>query len=215
MGIQNFIQSLNIIKSTAPKIIMLGSGLETSTRSFVYKILNNNTIFSTVGIFPGKFEGIGSGFNMKMSSGLKFDLMTLYSNIYKIRNTNKEMITENKLLVKTSNEEDVYELHRSVKSLCSSIDAVIFAVDCLQLEFVEWDQLLLKTLMKELKVSKRPLLVLNLHSEEVNYVPCINIVDALQLHSLDNPWEAHSCAVDNLSGFEKAFTWLIQSTEKH
>ena len=60
---RNFHQLSNMLRSLMPKktqkLAMFGPGLESGTSGIARKILEDSTgMFKTVGMFPGKFEGM-------------------------------------------------------------------------------------------------------------------------------------------------------------
>ena len=86
------------------------------------------------------FLGVGSGFMMRVpSSGLCFNLMTLYSNTREEREhiQGQQRLYNSRLFVANANQiergqidRDVtFELATSIKNLCRTIDALVFVVD--------------------------------------------------------------------------------------
>ena len=128
-------------------------------------------------------------------------------------------------------------LHNNVLKLLPTLNALIFAVDATEqnLKLVKSE---LDVMRRGLKVGKAdtPILVLSCYAavteeqmqlahssnpdlnneEEVNREPVgvETLVNAINLSSLTRPWAAFSVDIDNMSGLEKALSWVLYHIHK-
>ena len=116
---------------------MFGPGIEsTKTKLLVQKIVNaRSSTFYAVEFTKGLPGGIGSGVRINYKQMYSFDLMCLYSNFVKIRETTFYMENRaarldpalNKLLV--MNNSNQLSMEPAVAQLLSGIHAIVFVVD--------------------------------------------------------------------------------------
>eukprot|EP00794_Sanderia_malayensis_P008143 gene8143-9013_t len=205
---------------SVPKVVMFGPGLESKTSGIVRKMFSDS-MFTIKGMFPGEFEGTGSGVSLQFDGGM-MNLITLYSASKREREANlANGVRRNKFLVERDevdaeeglqDENVTLTLTQPVKDLCSTVDAFIFVVDSTQNEQrVELGLDELKAVMgnRQLK-SAAPLLVLScVADEEIRAHPTISVANKLNLRELNRPWQVRSCEVSTLSGLLPGVQWLI------
>ena len=119
------------------RLVMFGPGIEsTKTKLLVNKIVNARTsTFYAVEFTKGLPGGIGSGVRINYKQMYSFDLMCLYSNFVKIRETTFYMENRaarldpalNKLLV--MNNSNQLSMQPAVAQLLSGIHGIVFVVD--------------------------------------------------------------------------------------
>lgn len=227
--VSNFI-SHNIFgsppESNLSKIVMFGPGLETTTSCLVTKILWNSE-FKTLGMIPGK-DGYGSGIKLKLYNHKPFNLTILYTNVKKLRKSNKHNLEHNRLLTCKKGEQDelVYELQPQVKEACADATAFVYIIDNKHLKHLidtndmkEIDnyRFELNVLMKEVN-KNLPLLILSCNTNQANDklskgMSCVNIVDCLDIMSLDREWSIRDCEIfqDKLKDVVLGFEWILNN----
>lgn len=216
-----------------PKLAMFGPGLETSTRRIVRKILEDNSgMFKTTGMFPGQFEGVGSGFTMKMNDAVNFNLITLYTATKEEReNRNQEeRLRGNRLLAQAGDgdaeaeeaPEEKYEVRQSVKDLCRTLDGFIFVVDS-EIGDSNYNLVNVSSGIPELFAmvndawapTNIPVVILSCVTEESKTrISCIDVVSQLKLHKLNRPWQVFDCVVDDMGGVPQGIEWLVKTSQR-
>lgn len=206
-----------------PKLVMFGPGLESSTSGIVRKILHGHSdLFTVVNMFPGQFDGIGSGFTLKTVDEASVDLITLYTATRSERESRsaEQRASQSRLLAvpsSTSGDLAVSELQPAVKELCRTLDGFIYVVDAT----VTTDHIrigraeLFAMVNDEWSPSDNPVLVLScVPDSNSTRLGCINVVRNLELQKLSRPWQVHDCTVETMNGIEAAFHWLVQTCHR-
>lgn len=209
---------------STPRVVMFGPGLETETSGIVKRIFSGpNSPFFIKGMFPGQFDGIGSGVSLQYQGG-KLDLITLYSACRSERENNAlNGVRKNNFIIERSlDDHDVEDdsnimVTQPVKDLCSTVDAFIYVVDAtLNSNKVGIGKDELKAVVGNRWLQpKAPLLVLSCTTEASNkhYSP-ICVSDVLGLRELNRPWQVRVCHVNSLYGVLPGVQWLIQEVMK-
>lgn len=220
----------SFFKRKSPHLVMFGPGLESDTKGLVRQLLwDKKSPFEVTGMFPGQFEGIGSGVQLSFEN-MELNLITLYASNKKDRESNARLgrPRSSKLLASAggaSNEvHDADELDQSqskpielshpVKELCKTVDAFIYVVDSsADSERVNVGDTELSAMMNEnWTQAKAPLLVLScVEKETTPSVSCATVVELLQLRQLNRPWQVNSACVENLDGVLPGIKWLLNS----
>lgn len=199
---------------------MFGPGLETSTSGIVQQMMNRRDVFESLRMFPGRFEGCGSGFTMRMNSpqtSYTFDLITLYSASKEEReryvNKNEERLRNNRLFDNQERQKGVYEVQRAVREVCRNVDAFIFVINATKgfEEELSAGHIELTAMLQDLwSAPDFPVLVLScIPSVQVERVPCIKVARLLKLHKLRKPWMVQNCDTFTLEGIADGLSWLI------
>lgn len=194
-----------------PKVAMFGSGLDRN--GFVKKLLwDKHSPFVVQKMFPGQFEGLGSGFTLSYSSG-SIDLTTLYR-MSKAERENEQNPNErvSKLLIADTEDEGQLTLSHPARQLCSTIDAFVYVVKADDIDKVCFGSDELKAMLDERwSQPKVPLLVLCLKSDTtVQAVPSITVADQLSLRSLSRPWQVRQCDVRSMNGILPGVHWFTK-----
>ncbi|CAD5111180.1 DgyrCDS514 [Dimorphilus gyrociliatus] len=211
----------SMLPKKIPKIAMFGPGLETSTSGIVQQMLNRRDVFESLGMFPGQFEGCGSGFTMRMNSpstNCTFNLITLYSaskmEREKYGNKNEERLKNNRLFDNQERQKGVYEVHRAIREVCRNVDAFIFVVDATKgcEQDVSNGQIELNAMLHDLwSLPAFPVLILScIPSVQVERIPCIKVARLLKLHKLRKPWSVQNCDTFTLAGIAEGLSWLVE-----
>lgn len=221
--------NLNIFGSPAEskieKLIMFGPGLETTTSCLVTKILWDSE-FKTLGMIPGR-DGYGSGIKLKLLNNQPFNLTILYTNVKKIRSSNKHCLDHNRLLVanQIDSEQIVYEVQPQVKDACADALGYVYIIDSMHfkklieendVKEIENYKFELNVLMKELDKSL-PLLILSCYTNDNNEIlspmSCAKIVEYLDITKLDREWCIKDCHIfkDKLSDATFGFQWILSN----
>ncbi|XP_022317177.2 F-box only protein 4-like isoform X1 [Crassostrea virginica] len=209
----------SFLPKKTPKIAMFGPGLESGTLKIVPLILNNSDMLKTVGVAPGEFSGVGAGFYLKIPKGQIFQLSVLYSASSKVRKTRRKRLENNNLLELVSNEdgEQVVELKPAVRACCCAMDAFIYVVDSTigrDFEKEDYDELM-AVVNERWSAPHVPLLILSCTpTNQQQRIPCVNVVEALKLSSLNRPWQVHDVDVDTLNGVIPSIEWLIEQSQR-
>lgn len=210
---------------SVPRVVMFGPGLESETSGIVKNIFSDpNSPCSIKGMFPGQFEGIGSGVSLQFDGGL-INLITLYSASRNEREANSANgVRRNKFLVERNLDEDAeggigadninlsVTLTQPVRDLCSTVDAFIFVVDStMSKNKVKLGIEELKVMMssRSLKTSA-PLLVLScVPGAQIQQYSSISVANELGLRELNRPWQIRACHVATLYGLLPGFQWIL------
>jgi len=190
-------------------LIMFGPGLESYTSPLVKNLLwDESKRFQTLGMIPGH-AGFGSGIKMKLDNFL-FNLITLYTNCMKERENrskNERLVaTQNRLI--QSKDASQFEISPQVREVCREADGLIYVIDASQLN--QLDEFLTDVQVMTREFSHLPLLILScVRDRETKRWSAIDIVKELQLSSLGNPWTVQNCCVDDLTGVEDGFRWIL------
>lgn len=189
-------------------LIMFGPGLESYTSPLVKNLLwDESKRFQTMGMIPGH-AGFGSGIKMKLNNYL-FNLITLYTNCMKERENRSKadrLVAENRLL--KSNDVEHFEISPQVRDVCREANGLVYVIDASR-------ENALSEFCTELQVMTRefsylPLLILScVRNKEVKRWSAIDVVQSLGLSSLGNQWLVQDCCVDEMSGVEEGFLWLL------
>ncbi|XP_032234713.2 F-box only protein 4 isoform X2 [Nematostella vectensis] len=213
-----------------PKVVMFGPGLESDTHKLVQKLLWDKTISpATVdGMFPGEFEGIGSGVCLKIG-GSKMNLITLYAtnraereqNAREGRNRVSKLLAAAPPQPEADGQEDnddgndlrTVEVSHGVRLLCQNVDAFIYVVDSsAESQRVNIGDKELQAMMNNSKSQPRqPLLVLSaVATQDTLPLSCVRVTDMLQMNKLNRPWQVNMMCVENLDGLLEGMTWLLK-----
>lgn len=207
-----------------PRVAMFGPGLESHTSFIVRKILEDKSgMFQTLGMFPGKFEGIGSGFTVKVKNCVTIDLITIYNETKDVRENWSS--AERLRLSRTGNKAErrpelgkTFELQHAMKEFCRTLDAFIFVVDAtLPPEELELAQPELFAMTEdEWTQSLAPVLVLSCipDSRTGHPISCRTILQHLDLQKLNRPWQVHKCCVDTMNGVESGLQWMVETCHR-
>lgn len=189
-------------------LIMFGPGLESYTSPLVKNLLwDESKRFQTMGMIPGT-AGFGSGIRIKLQNHL-FNLITLYTNCMKEREnygSNDRLKTSNRLVL--SNHIDEYDISPQVRDVCRESNGLVYVIDTSR-------DNKLNDFCTELQVMTRefsylPLLILScIRNRETKRWSSIDVVRDLQLSSLGNQWLVQDCCVDDMTGVEEGFVWLL------
>lgn len=198
---------------TTPRIAMFGSGLDRN--NFVKKLLwDKHSPFVVQKMFPGQFEGLGSGFTLSYSSG-SIDLMTLYRMSKAEREQDNVENLVSKLLVPDPNnadDEEALTLSQPARQLCSSVNAFVYAVRADDIDKICFGSDELEAMLDERWSNRKiPLLVLCLktnNSDSQSVVPSVVVAEKLNLRNLSRPWQVRQCNVDTLHGILPGVQWL-------
>lgn len=202
-----------------PLFAMFGPGLESTTSGIVRKIIEDSD-FQSIGMFPGKFDGVGGGFTLKTPAGIQFHLSVMYSTSKREREqVGGSRNDRHKLmrLKKSQEGEEKYELVPAVQEFCRTVDGFIFVVDAsLSFTQVEWGLSELLAIVNERwSVTHVPVLVMSTVVQSCDArVPCCEIVERLNLVSLNRPWQVRDCTIENREGMSEGFTWLAEQSQR-
>jgi len=216
----------SFFKRKSPRVVMFGPGLESDTRGLVRQLLHDRTSpFDVTGMFPGQFDGTGSGLCLKFEN-MEFNLILLYASNMKEREENARLGKPrfSKLLVDVedansdddgdeSRQSDI-RLRHTVRELCKTIDAFIYVVDssadCQRVNLGDRE---LSAMMNEnWTQASAPLLVLSTVSEAATpALSCATVVELLQLRRFNRPWQVNSVCVETLQGVLPGIRWLLGS----
>ncbi|XP_068728351.1 F-box only protein 4-like [Montipora capricornis] len=218
----------SLFKRKSPRVVMFGPGLESDTRGLVRQLLHDRTSpFEMTGMFPGKFDGMGSGLCLKLDD-VEFNLITLYASNMKDREANARLGRPrlSKLLVDVddaSNDDGIdsdesqqsdMRLRHSVRELCKTIDGFIYVVDSsADSQRVNLGDRELSALMnKNWTQVNAPLLVLSTVSQpDTPALSCATVVELLQLRQFNRPWQVNAACVESLEGILSGIKWLLNS----
>lgn len=220
----------SFFKKRSPRLVMFGPGLESDTKGLVRELLwDKKSPFEVTGMFPGQFEGIGSGVCLSFEN-MELNLITLYASNKKEREANVRLgrPRSSKLLASTenanNNEDDrdhesqfqshSTELSHPVRELCKTVNAFIYVVDSsADSDRVNVGDVEFSAMMNENWTQvKAPLLVLSCVEKEITpSLSCATVVELLQLRQLNRPWQVNSACVENLDGVLPGIKWLLNS----
>lgn len=220
----DFLKSFLPKKSWTPKIAMFGPGLESElTSGLVRKILyEDNRQMERTGLVSGQFEGVGSGWCYKLPNGQTFQLSVLYSASKQQRSQKSwNRVTGNNLIqVKKEGEEgeEIVELKPAVRDFCRTVDAFVYVVDSTSVDNLKANENYeLSAMIRERWSDTHiPVLVMScIPNKDSSRIPCINVVEALQLGKLNRPWRVRECWInDNLEGVVDGISWLIEQAHR-
>ncbi|KAK3091892.1 hypothetical protein FSP39_023485 [Pinctada imbricata] len=201
------------------KIAMFGPGLESDTSGLVRKMLyEDNNQLNRVGVVPGRFDGVGSGWCLKMQNGQLFQLSVLYSASKKIRmDKSLNRLQKNNLLELKQDEkgEQLVEVKPAVRDFLGTVDAFVYVVDASgTAEAIAEDKAEMFTMVSERWFATHvPILVMSCTPEaNSSRVACVDVVQALQMSQLSRPWQVHDCVVSSLDGVVDSIQWLIEQS---
>lgn len=218
----------SIFKKKSPRVVMFGPGLESDTRGLVRQLLHDRTSpFDVTGMFPGQFDGNGSGLCLKFDN-MEFNLITLYASNMKEREENARLGKPrfSKLLVDVDDasnndngdddesQQSDSRLRHTVRELCKTIDAFIYVVDSsADSQRVNLGDRELSAMMNEnWTQSDAPLLVLSTVSQAgTPALSCATVVELLQLRRFNRPWQVNSACVETLEGILPGIKWLLNT----
>ncbi|ELT96776.1 hypothetical protein CAPTEDRAFT_124120, partial [Capitella teleta] len=223
----NFHQLSSFLRSMwpkkTPKFAMLGPGLESSTSHVVRTIIDDRSeTFKRTGMFPGQFEGVGSGFTMRTTSALTFHLITLYSNTRAERQNLQpgQRLERHRLMQQDAErqEEELIEIRQPVKDLCRTLDGVIFVIDASgDVGAVEQSRLELHAMVGEMWTSAHvPLLVLSCVPDITSQRKhsSLQVSRLLQLGKLNRPWQVRDCIAAEHCGLVGGFEWIAEQAQR-
>lgn len=204
----------------APIFAMFGPGLETSTSGLVRRIIHESDL-KTVGMFPGKYDGVGGGFTLRSPSGLQFNLSVLYSASQNVRekqgrdrNHGNQLIHEFK---NTDSKTEKYELLAAVQDFCRTVDGFVYVVDASKDSSAVESGIdeLMAIVCERWSATHVPVLVLSaVPQEDSARIPCCEVIERLKLSDLHRPWQVRNCAIDTRVGILEGFTWLAEQSQR-
>lgn len=216
----------SLFRRKSPRVAMFGPGLESDARGLVRQLLHDQmSPFEIMGMFPGQFDGTGSGLCLKFDN-MEFNLITLYASNMKEREANAQLGKPrfSKLLVDVEDASDSdnddesqqsdTRLRHAVRELCKTIDAFIYVVDSsADSQRVNLGDRELSAMMNESWTqANAPLLVLSTVSMLATpSLSCATVVELLQLRRFNRPWQVNSACVENLEGIMPGIRWLLNS----
>lgn len=222
-NLQNF---SSLFKRKSPRVVMFGPGLESDTRGLVRQLLHDRTSpFEMIGMFPGQFDGTGSGLCLKFDNK-EFNLITLYASNMKDREANarqgrprfskllidaKDTIGNDDNRDNESRQSDT-RLRHTVRELCKTIDGFIYVVDSsADNQRVNLGDRELSAMLNENWTQLgAPLLVLSAVSQpDSPALSCATVVELLQLRQFNRPWQVNSACVETLEGVPPGIKWLL------
>jgi len=187
---------------STPRIVMFGSGMDSS--GLVRRVLwDQRSPFTVKGMFPGQFEGTGSGVTLQYTEGT-IDLICLYA-LSRAERINQDLNGERKSRLLVNN-----EVSHSIKELCSTVDAFIYIVNATNEHRVTFGSEEFKALIDDRWLQpKVPVLVLCVvPNATVQSVSSLDVANKLNLLKLSRPWQVRQCHVNSLYGFTPGVTWL-------
>ena len=192
---------------------MFGSGLDAS--GLVQRILwDKNSPFTVKGMFPGQHGGVGAGVTLEHESGT-INLITMHSLPKAEREQQQaEGARRSNLLVETTDTDNrsLFTLSPSIQQMISSVSAFIYVVksDC-GVDRVKLGMEEFKSMMEATLLSRNvPVLILCCSDSVDCYsIPCLDIIDELDVAHLKRPWQARKCQIDTLKGFLDGINWLM------
>lgn len=202
-----------------PLFAMFGPGLESNTSGLVRRIINESD-FEQIGMFPGKFDGVGGGFTMRNPSGCQFHLSVMYSAAKKEREASNRDRNHSHRWMKVNKDEangNKHELLPAVQDFCKTVDGFIYVADATA------DFPVVETGLDELQamVSERwsathvPVLVLSAtQTPDTPRLSCFEIVERLQLSQLNRPWQVQNCDIETRNGIHNGLAWLEEQSKR-
>lgn len=215
-----------LMPKKSPKVAMFGPGLESSTSGLVHKILyEDESVFSRVAMFPGQFDGFGAGMTLQLPNSGTFHLTVLYTASQREREnqalhnrlSRNRMLNQQRNQAQDENAAPSYELHPALQQLCHTLNAFILVVDASGTkEAVAAGNEELRTMVHERWASPHvPVLVMScIPSVASPRIPAVNVVDALDLSSLNRPWMVMDCVVDTLQNVDKGVRWIVDMCQR-
>lgn len=201
-----------------PKIAMFGPGLESeNTSSLVRQMLTSRTLLEQVGMVPGQFDGVGSGWLLKMADCSNFQLSVLYSASKSIRQQpGWDRINGNNLLqVLVQDGEVGVELKPAVKDFCRTVDAFIYVIDATSTATGESDQEFYTMVNERWSATHVPVLVLScVRNSTAPRIPCIKIVEKLAMSNMNRPWQVRNCEAENLTEVLEGIRWVVEQSHR-
>jgi len=229
-----FYVSLPVEEQCSARLVLFGPGIESvNTKLLVHKIVNaRSSTFDAVEFIKGLPGGIGSGVRINYKHMYNFDLMCLYSNSESIRESMYSNRTRarlepeiNRMLVK-DNSTSKLAIQPSIVKLLPTIHALVFAVDTYvssrevveeEVEVMRQELLLMLESMSMFHQST-PLLVLacrgSTQSPSGSYITLQDLVEGLQLSSINSPWGVFDVCCENMRGVEKGLDWVLHHLAK-
>ncbi len=224
------------------RLALFGPGIESpNTKHLVHKVVNShNNVFDAVNSIPGQTGGFGSGVRIDFRKLQTFDLICLYSNSARIRETlqggDRLRAENNKLLSASANEgeeEDGFQLHDSVLKLLPTAQALIYAVDATELsdaalaadareEQLRCCRLELRLMVRGLGARDRHTPVLVLACRRVKKKTDQGIGLGLLAESLGltdsswsaRPWAVFEVEIEDMEGMARALDWALYHCQK-
>ena len=221
---------------------LFGPGIESeNTKHLVHKMVNAHTsLFNAVDFVPGLPGGFGSGVRIDFRAMYTLDLMCLYTNSERIRESRRGLerlqAQHNRLLTADlpldESKEDRYQcLHPSVLKLLPTLDALFFALDASVFSVnmtVEDKERELAYLKGELGImidglrkcqSHLPILVLScyLGSENEGTVEPEELAKKLGLDDerwSSRPWAVFKVDISTMEGMGRALDWALYHVHK-
>ena len=204
-----------------PLFAMFGPGLETKTSGLVRRIISESD-FEQIGMFPGKFDGVGGGFTLRDPAGCQFNLSVMYSATQRDReSSNRDRDHTNRLMKENKGSTDInkFELVPAVQDFCKTVDGFIYVVDAsADFPVVEIGLNELQAMVSERwSATHVPVLILSaVQTQETSRVSCFEVVERLQLSQLNRPWQVQNCDIESRDGILTGLTWLeAQSRRKY
>jgi len=207
-----------------PKIALMGPGLESDTQCFVRNLMCDSSVnpLKFVKMFPGYAGGIGTGFTYELktiskSFARQFDMSIIYSTTENVRtqkeNTSNRM-ANNKLFQSTSS--DVFKLTSQASDFFFSMDALIYVVDAnvLAKSFWELAKIELYSITQHMWVKPHiPILILSLALNDTvpRKLSCLNVIDRLDMNSLNGRWQVINSTVMDMAKVDEAFEWVLHN----
>ncbi|XP_033738378.1 F-box only protein 4-like [Pecten maximus] len=201
-----------------PKIAMFGPGLESENTSIlVRQMLTARTLLEQVGMVPGQFDGVGSGWLLKMADCSNFQLSVLYSASKSIRQQpGWDRINGNNLLQVSIQDGEVgVELKPAVKDFCRTVDAFIYVIDSTLSATGESNQEFYTMVNERWSATHVPVLVLScIKNSNASRIPCIKVVEKLAMSNMNRPWQVRDCEAENLTEVLEGIRWVVEQSHR-
>ncbi|XP_060078195.1 F-box only protein 4-like [Ylistrum balloti] len=202
-----------------PKIAMFGPGLESeNTSSLVRQMLTARTLLEQVGMVPGQFDGVGSGWLLKMADSTNFQLSVLYSASKSVRQQpGWDRINGNNLLQVSIHDggQVGVELKPAVKDFCRTVDAFIYVVDSTLSAPGEGNDELNTMVNERWSATHVPVLVLScVKDSNTSRIPCIKVVEKLGMSNMTRPWQVRDCESENLTEVLNGIRWVVEQSHR-
>lgn len=203
----------------AAKVVFFGPGLESfnSISSVIGRILRKQSTFKTHGMFPGKFEGYGTGFHMSLEQNgflHYFDMVTLYT----CSKRERELVTPDKRMNvnRLVDREPEQSVVKPVRDLCRTVNGFVFAVDVQTSNDISFASEELRALVRDDDIDPRvPLIILCCTFDAPPMLSITDVEEQLSLDDFQRPWRVQKCDVENLQSLEIALLWLLSKTSDY
>ncbi|OWF40842.1 F-box only protein 4-like [Mizuhopecten yessoensis] len=201
------------------KIAMFGPGLESeNTSGLVRQMLTAKTLLEQVGMVPGQFDGVGSGWLLKMADCTNFQLSVLYSASKSVRQQpGWDRIQGNNLLQVSKQDvgQEGVELKPAVKDFCRTVDAFIYVVDSTSTATREGNDEFYTMVNERWSATHVPVLVLScVKDSSATRIPSIKVVETLGMSNMNRPWQVRNCESENLTEVLEGIRWVVEQSHR-